>query len=158
MTVSAAPLAAAEQVAQAEQVLGYPLPPFLVRLYREVGNGGFGPDYGLLGIAGGATDDRRHDALAAYEEYRQLDPDDPFWRWPPSLLPIINCGCAMYLCVDCSTPTGRIVWFEPNPHEDGESWDESFVRLPCDVEQLFEAWIEGRHWMKAFLPSEDEEP
>jgi hypothetical protein len=30
------------------------------------------------------------------------------------------------------------------------------VRLPCDVEQLFAAWIDGQHWTKAFLPPVDE--
>ncbi|MGW2214214.1 SMI1/KNR4 family protein, partial [Nonomuraea sp. NPDC001684] len=39
------PPATAEEVAQAERVLGFRLPPVLTRLYREVANGGFGPDY-----------------------------------------------------------------------------------------------------------------
>jgi hypothetical protein len=34
--------------------LGLPLPPVLHALYATVGNGGFGPAYGLVGITGGA--------------------------------------------------------------------------------------------------------
>src|SRR5258708_36322398 len=32
---------------QAEEMLGFLLPPLLKRIYRDVGNGGFGPGYGL---------------------------------------------------------------------------------------------------------------
>ncbi|MDX6329418.1 MAG: hypothetical protein QOI83_1801 [Streptomycetaceae bacterium] len=37
-----------EAVAEAEEVIGFPLPPLLRRLYLEVANGGFGPDEGIL--------------------------------------------------------------------------------------------------------------
>src|SRR5258708_13239995 len=37
-----------EDLAQAEAQLGFGLPSFLRRLYLEVGNGGFGPGYGLF--------------------------------------------------------------------------------------------------------------
>lgn len=37
-----------EDTAQAEVQLGFELPSFLRRLYLEVGNGGFGPGYGLF--------------------------------------------------------------------------------------------------------------
>jgi hypothetical protein len=40
--------ATAEEVAQAESLVGFGFPPVLVRLYREVANGGFGPDYQLF--------------------------------------------------------------------------------------------------------------
>src|SRR3954464_14202084 len=44
-----------DAVAEAEAALAHPLTPLLRRLYLEVGNGGFGPGYGVLG-------DRRRDA------------------------------------------------------------------------------------------------
>jgi hypothetical protein len=39
--------APAEAAAEAESLAGRPLPPLLCRLYLEVGNGGFGPGYGI---------------------------------------------------------------------------------------------------------------
>jgi len=48
--LQAAPIAAAQE---AEQLAGVPLPPLLRRLFLEVGNGGFGPGYGVLGLRGG---------------------------------------------------------------------------------------------------------
>jgi hypothetical protein len=42
-----APPASVAEVDAAEATLGFAIPPLLRRLYTEVGNGGFGPDYGL---------------------------------------------------------------------------------------------------------------
>ena len=33
---------------RAREALGFPLPPLLAALYARVGDGGFGPSYGLL--------------------------------------------------------------------------------------------------------------
>jgi hypothetical protein len=41
-----------EAIYDAEQALGFALPELLRRLYEEVGNGGFGPGYGLFGLFG----------------------------------------------------------------------------------------------------------
>ena len=46
-----------EAVKVAEERLGFPLPPLLGALWVEVGNGGFGPGYGLFGLEGGHEDD-----------------------------------------------------------------------------------------------------
>ena len=39
--------------AQTERELGFKLPPLLRALYQQLGNGGFGPGYGLVGASGG---------------------------------------------------------------------------------------------------------
>jgi hypothetical protein len=143
-----------KSIAKAEKSIGYKLPRLLVRLYSEVGNGGFGPDYGLLGIDGGAGNEKGHDALALYEGFRKPDKRDPFWCWPYNLLPLVHCGCAMHLCVDCASREGKVVWFEPNPHESGQSWADSFIPLNCNLEQLMEAWVEGKSWLDTFTPIE----
>ncbi|MGP3934211.1 SMI1/KNR4 family protein [Nonomuraea sp. KM88] len=46
------PVASSEAVAEAEAAIGYPLPSLLRRLYLEVGNGGFGPRGGIIGVRG----------------------------------------------------------------------------------------------------------
>ena len=52
-----APLAREDALASDERRLGFRLPLLMKRLYREIGNGGFGPGYGLIGLSGGALDD-----------------------------------------------------------------------------------------------------
>jgi hypothetical protein len=148
----ARPPAGPGSVAKTEAALGHNLPPLLTRLLTEVGNGGFGPDYGLLGIDGGAANEDGRDALALYLVFREPDEQDPHWHWPAGLLPLVHCGCAMFLCVDCTSRRGDIVWFEPNPHEDGQPWDDSFIPLGCDLEQLLESWLAGEAWLDRLDP------
>ena len=135
------PPASGADVVASESRLGFTLTPLLRRIYAEVGNGGFGPGYGLLGILNGAADDRKHNAVTLYEEYRQHDPDDPLWAWPERLLPVCHLGCAMYLCVDCSDAQGPVTWFEPNPHERGKPWTDSFFHLADSTEAWLSAWV-----------------
>jgi len=49
----------------------------------------------------------------------------------------------MYIAVDCSTTAGSLVWFEPNPHVDGESWNDSFIPFPVDLRGWLERWLDG---------------
>jgi hypothetical protein len=41
------------------------------------GNGGFGPDHGLLGLGSGRVTDQGDTALSRYRAFGQPDPDDP---------------------------------------------------------------------------------
>jgi hypothetical protein len=132
-----------QAIALAESRIGCRLPAALRNLYLNVGNGGFGPAYGLLGLIGGAKNEDGLDALDAYEQFRQPDSGDPQWRWPTALLPVGHLGCAMFACVDCSSSDGALIWFEPNPHERGEPWDDAFVPLNISIESWLARWLEG---------------
>jgi len=121
-----------------ERVFRFALPPILKRLYAEIGSGGFGPGYGLMGLTGGATDDLGYTALESYETRRGDDPDEPDWHWRAGLLPICHWGCAIYSCVDCSKSTFPVVIFDPNVHDAATTWNDSFF----DECESFERWIE----------------
>ncbi len=69
------PPVTATELAQAEALLGFPLPRLLKSIYLEVGNGGFGPGYGLF---------RLH-------------------KWPEKVVMICEWGCNIYSYLDCST-------------------------------------------------------
>jgi hypothetical protein len=136
------PPASLEDIVASEKRLGFAVAPLLRRVYLEIGNGGFGPGYGLLGVVNGATDGC-NDAVTLYEEYRQPDPGDPHWAWLDHLLPVCHLGCAMYLCVDCEDVRGPVTWFEPNPHVRGEPWTDSFFPLADSTEAWLSAWASG---------------
>jgi|SRR5579863_3603352 len=51
------PTVSASAVADAERRLGFGLPSFLAQVYQEVGNGGFGPGSGVIGLPGGFPSD-----------------------------------------------------------------------------------------------------
>ncbi|MEV5172160.1 SMI1/KNR4 family protein [Streptomyces flaveolus] len=108
------PPATPEAVVAAEEVIGFPLPPLLRRLYVEVANGGFGPDEGVLGVSGGAAQGNFADIAELYQ-----DGPDPSGRIPAGLVLIYDWGCAIWSLVDFRDPAGAM-WCS---HE-GECWPQ----------------------------------
>jgi hypothetical protein len=113
--VTSTPRAPATQatLARAEERLGFALPTGIRQLYTEVGDGGFGPGYGLLGLLTAVDHHADWQTLVGlYEGYRRPDPEDPSWSWPERTVPLCYWGCIVYTAVDCSTPAGRLVGFD----------------------------------------------
>jgi len=138
-----------EEVASAERELGFRLPSLIRSLYLEIANGGFGPGYGLVGLPGGVPDiDSGKDLISLYSAFRQPDPSDKLWKWPEELLPVANIGCGMYYCLNFRSAAGAITWFEPNPHADGEPWDDAFIPLVDSTEGWFRAWLNGEELLE----------
>lgn len=123
-------------IASDEQRLGFTLPPLMKRIYTEIGNGGFGPGYGLIGLTNGVPDDTGHTGPEIYESFRKQDPEDANWQWPIGLMPVCHWGCAIYSCVDCTSSNFRMRIFDPNVHT-GDGWEDSLFE-ECDS---FEAWM-----------------
>jgi hypothetical protein len=100
--------ASADAVAACEATIGRPLPRLLRRCYLELGDGGFGPGYGLEPVGELASD---------YLEQR--------WRqgYPPearNLLTICHWGCGITSFVDPRHPAGPIWGADPNPPPEEE--------------------------------------
>jgi hypothetical protein len=129
-----APAAAVEE---AESIIGYRLPPLLRRLYLGVGNGGFGPGYGILGLRGGHGEDTGRTAL---DLYRQAH-DTPSAAWsflPEGLLPVCHWGCGIYSFADCSQPEGQMWGWDPNPG-------------PVDRQALYREQVALAGWLSRWL-------
>jgi hypothetical protein len=90
-----------EAVAEAESIIGFPLPPLLRRLYLEVANGGFGPDEGVPGVRGGRFQGNWNHLAEIYE-----DGPDPTGRIPAGVVPIYDWGCTIWSLVDFRDPAG----------------------------------------------------
>ncbi len=142
------PLATSNDIYVSEQRLGFKLPSALVTLYQEIGNGGFGPDYGVLGIENGMKDDLNRNAIELYESFHQDDPEEPLWKWKTGLLPICHLGCAMYICINCTDNIKQLTWFEPNGHEFGTSWDKHFIPLSATLGEWLQAWLDGKDYLE----------
>ena len=121
------PAPSQEEIAEVESALGFLLPTALVSLYALRGNGGFGPDYGLLGLASGHVTDQGDTALDLYRTFNSQDPDDSTWSWPKPLLPILHLGCSIYYCIDLASPGHPLVKFDPNGFGPGDNWSEAFT-------------------------------
>ena len=95
-------VATPEQVLHAERRMKLELPVLLKRTYTEVGNGGFGPGSGLLGLDSGYMNSEGQCLPERYE--RLLDEG-----WPAGLLPLWDWGDAGWSCVNIHTPAATIV-------------------------------------------------
>jgi len=126
-----------EAVQEAEAVIGYKLPRLLRRLYLEVGNGGFGPGYGVLGLSGG----HRAGGKTALDLYRQATPSSCWSFLPPGLLPLCGWGCAIFSFTDCSRRDGRMWAWDPNGGPVGrEALFDQEVKLGDWLDQ----WVAGK--------------
>lgn len=139
------PVLTAEQEAASLAALGFRPPELLLRVYREVGNGGFGPGYGLLGLQGGWWAFRRMTAVGTYLWLRQEDDGadllpgedlcDPEIR--EGMLPICHLGCGIYDLVHMGEP-GEWLWtYDPA--------DDSLAPChpPVTLRRWFTKWIEA---------------
>ncbi|MEU8657191.1 hypothetical protein [Actinoplanes philippinensis] len=123
--------ATAEAVITCEAAIGMRLPRLLRRCYLELGDGGFGPGYGLVPVAGLAFGLRR-----------------PGWPvgFPPEardLLEICDWGCGIASFVDPHDPAGRMWAVDPNPPPEGELAAALF-RQNMDLASWLLRWAEGR--------------
>jgi SMI1 / KNR4 family (SUKH-1) len=133
------------QVAAAEGLLGVRLPPLLRDLYLTVGDGGFGPGFGLLRLADGDDSVVRH-----YTDLRGWVRGGAGPEWPAGRLPVCDWGCAKFSCVDAAGPPFPVWSFEYAGDDlpmvasfafarDGlAGWLEDWLAGACGFEPVFE--------------------
>ncbi len=127
-----------------EQRLGFKLPSFVRDVYCRVANGGFGPGYGLNGLTDdGHLDEYGLNALDLYFifTHKPEKADSYTWWWPEQLIPICDYGEGLWMCLDCTSPEGRIIRREPATHVDcRDDFTKEFDRF----EDWLQSWIDGR--------------
>lgn len=139
-----------EELVQAETQLGFALPSFLRRIYLEVGNGGFGPGYGLLPLNDlpltGASDTAS--LVAEYQGMRLMSQKDidEHWAdeeekpalWPERVLILCDWGCNIYSCLDCSLSDLPIFHMDSN-----ENFMVEWAIEASSLQQWLEMWVDG---------------
>ncbi|MEU5563531.1 SMI1/KNR4 family protein [Micromonospora musae] len=103
--------ASPEAVSDAEKVIGYPLPPLLRRLYLEVANGGFGPDIGVLGVAGGEWIGDWENILDVHRAFATSDPGP---LTPEGFVWLVDWGCNIWTLIDCRDSYGWVWGWDPS--------------------------------------------
>lgn len=138
-----APPATVADLDASEANLGFTIPPLLRRLYTEVGNGNWGPVYGVYGIPiGGAAPDE-NDLVGFYlsctAPERALE--DPIVQWPRGLVPLIGRGCVSWELCDFLRPPYPVYLL------DGETWDPqrplvaSLAPVAASLAERLEQWL-----------------
>lgn len=137
---------------EAEAKLGFSLPPLLKRIYCEVGNGGFGPGYGLFKLTLDLSVDDKHDN-ALIDTYLALHPiRHQAWSlspgkegaefqhpidFPEQVLMLCDWGCSIQSFLDCSSSEYRILRKDHN-----YSMTDHALECPS-FHQWLEAWLAG---------------
>ena len=139
------PAITAKELQIAERAVGFKFPEVLRGIYLNVGNGGFGPEYGIVGTKGGA----RRDGCTletCYQKMLELEMENPVWRWPTRLLPLAEYGCGMWGCVDCEYKKLPMILWDPNNlnsefkgADAKQNWGNSF----WDIGQPFRTWLQS---------------
>jgi hypothetical protein len=146
-------------IKSSEKRLGFRLPQLLRRIYTEVGNGGFGPFYGFLGLEGGATLGEGKTLVAQYKELRNLKSENRLWKWPDRLLPVCSFGCGCWVCIDCKDRRLRLFMFDPNNLQEELEGNEAKVNWAnafWNMREFFESWLDG--WLKGKVFKEPKWP
>ncbi len=145
----ALPCVSEDGLKKVENSLEFTLPPLVRALYLSVGNGGFGPQYGIVGTKGGARLDGET-LESCYRNRLRLHYESPAWRWPEKLLPLVNYGCGMWACVDCHYARLPIFIWDPNNLSSGLkttdaqlNWRYSFWDQSMTLKQLLSRWLGG---------------
>jgi hypothetical protein len=144
------------EINKAERQLGLRLPSTLRAVYREIGNGGFGPGYGLLPLRLDPSLDEHETVVDLYSAFTSSDPKDPAWRWPDQLVPFCDWGCAIRSCVDCVSSDGKVVTFDPNARQPGQDLSASFAATHPSIDAWFRDWVSGvKIWALMFETDPD---
>ncbi|MFF6993863.1 SMI1/KNR4 family protein [Streptomyces sp. NPDC008313] len=138
---------------RAEAAVGFALPPLLAALYLRIGDGGFGPEYGLLPLLDSAPSGEPA-AVTQYLANREDGRQDSDRPWPEGLLPISHWGCGMYACVDCHSQDATVLLFEPNADAAHQAW---YVDAPSLTDWL-RTWLDGTGWYEESSDDADMAP
>jgi hypothetical protein len=83
-----------EAIQAGQRAMGFALYPLHRRLFEQVGNGGFGPGDGLIGLPGGSLDVHGHSILELRNILRAETP------LPAPVVPLCDWGDGIYSCID----------------------------------------------------------
>jgi hypothetical protein len=123
-----APTATPDQIIQAERVLQCTLHSLHRRLLHEVGNGGFGPGGGLIGLPGGHVDD---DGRSVIELRQQLFADEEGKGVLAQVVPLCDWGCGAWSCLD--EDTGAVLTLD----------EYGLVDTGMSLHEWMTAWVSG---------------
>lgn len=139
-----APPASLTDVDAAEAAMGFTFPLLLRRLYTEVGNGHWGPSYGLYRLPCAGVQPDEDDLVGLYLECTSTErlTESPAVEWPTGLVPLIGRGCVDYELCDFLSPANP-VWLLS-----GDSWDldrplnQSLNAVASSLVERLEAWLD----------------
>jgi hypothetical protein len=136
------------EVVEAESRLGFPLPPLIRELYTRIGDGGWGPGYGLNRLMRG----RSMTLVLSYLDFRRTSAlGDPPCDWPDLFLELVPWGCNFFSGIDCSRRTCPVIRYISDRAVAGATTlGECLVPEADSLAEWLSAWVAGEQlWERA---------
>jgi hypothetical protein len=133
--VTANPPASAETFTLAEKELDIAMPKHLRWIYENVGDGGFGPGYGLFPLLHDYGAGFSHTIVSETLDKRELSADGDY-NWSNNYIVICTYGCTFSACVDASIEDLPVFFVEDSEGIVGELQSTSLLLW-------LEAWLDG---------------
>jgi hypothetical protein len=127
------PPVGAADLARAEEKLGFRLPPLVYALYAQVGDGGYGPGYGVIQLG----------RLVTRAGWKHEAAD-----WPAKYVDLIAWGCLYYSGVDCVEPSSPVYFFNPDRARDDAILGDYLLVESKSLEEYLSAWLDGEDLWK----------
>ena len=130
----------------AEKKLGFQLPSLLRALYLQIGNGGFGPGYGLIGLNDKGAKNYHITLVDGYlEGITFVHPDYP--PWPKQLIVICDWGDNITSALDWTSAQCPVYRFNGDRYAEGPF--ESVMELESpSLQTWLEDWLNDRPLFK----------
>jgi hypothetical protein len=124
------------ELEKAEQRLGFSLPKLLRILYLRVGNGGFGPGYGLLALNDNGAKNYHANLVDWYLDLTNKAPAG-YPTWPRCFVTLCDWGDGITSTLNAADPACRVFRFR------GDLYQEGPFKDMMSIEALsLHAWLE----------------
>jgi hypothetical protein len=131
-----------DELKLAEKRLGFELPSLLRILYLQIGNGGFGPGYGLIGLNERGAKNYHANLVDAYLEGVNFShPDYP--SFPRQFITICDWGDSITSMLDWTLSQSPVFRFNGDKYDEGPF--ESFIKPESpSLRTWLEDWLNDR--------------
>jgi hypothetical protein len=131
-----------ERLAEAEARIGFSLPPLVRAMYTQVADGGYGPGYGVIQLAG-------HPYTVVESRLRMSEENVPMWVWPERFVEFVNWGCHYFSGIDCSDPSCPVFFYD-HDRAVGDATLADCLSIESDsVVEWLSAWLNGENlWQR----------
>jgi hypothetical protein len=120
----------------AEARLSFALPPLVRALYTQVADGGYGPGYGVIQLAG--------NPYTLVESRVRMEMETaPQWMWPEGLVELVHWGCHYFSGIDCLHPSCPVFFYDHDLAVGDAKLSDCLFPEAASLVEWFSAWLDG---------------
>jgi len=128
-----------DELVDAEKSLGFQLPALLQNIYLHIGNGGFGPGFGLLALNKKGANNYHMNLVDWYLERKNFShPDYP--NWPKQFITICDWGDCIVSEMDWTSPQASIYRFNGDQYG-SKPFEEVMNCESPSLQKWLEDWV-----------------